>query len=415
MHEINTDILIIGGGSAGISAAVGASQFGNKVTLIEQLSYLGGKATSAEVGTVCGLYKYSKTEKAEYIVKGFAKDFAEQLSELSQTVPLNNNNGLHYLPYNIEAYKDLCLDIIKKNNVELFLNSEVIHVQISNQHLKSVTIKTATEVFEINYKTIVDCSGNGQISQLTNLPLITSDKYQAAAQIFTLSGINDITETNLNFIVMKELQKAVYDKTLNNSFERISIVQGSVKNNMVSFKLGIPIEVTFQENNVMLLREKAIEMIQTFLNYFTETVPLFKNASLQSIAPEVGIRVGMRSTGNYILNEEDVLGGRKFNSAIANCSWPIEEWVQDKRVKLRYFNLEDFYQIPADCLKSINVTNLYFAGGNISATDGAIASARVMGICLQTGFAAGELAAGQVANELEINVIKAIQLKQINT
>jgi hypothetical protein len=165
----------------------------------------------------------------------------------------------------------------------------------------------------------------------------------------------------------------------------------------------------------MLLREKAIEMIQTFLNYFTETVPLFKNASLQSIAPEVGIRVGMRSTGNYILNEEDVLGGRKFNSAIANCSWPIEEWVQDKRVKLRYFNLEDFYQIPADCLKSINVTNLYFAGGNISATDGAIASARVMGICLQTGFAAGELAAGQVANELEINVIKAIQLKQINT
>jgi flavin-dependent dehydrogenase len=215
MHEINTDILIIGGGSAGISAAVGASQFGNKVTLIEQLSYLGGKATSAEVGTVCGLYKYSKTEKAEYIVKGFAKDFAEQLSELSQTVPLNNNNGLHYLPYNIEAYKDLCLDIIKKNNVELFLNSEVIHVQISNQHLKSVTIKTATEVFEINYKTIVDCSGNGQISQLTNLPLITSDKYQAAAQIFTLSGINDITETNLNFIVMKELQKAVYDKTLN--------------------------------------------------------------------------------------------------------------------------------------------------------------------------------------------------------
>ena len=319
------------------------------------------------------------------------------------------------MPYNIEAYKDLCLDIIKKNNVELFLNSEVIHVQISNQHLKSVTIKTATEVFEINYKTIVDCSGNGQISQLTNLPLITSDKYQAAAQIFTLSGINDITETNLNFIVMKELQKAVYDKTLNNSFERISIVQGSVKNNMVSFKLGIPIEVTFQENNVMLLREKAIEMIQTFLNYFTETVPLFKNASLQSIAPEVGIRVGMRSTGNYILNEEDVLGGRKFNSAIANCSWPIEEWVQDKRVKLRYFNLEDFYQIPADCLKSINVTNLYFAGGNISATDGAIASARVMGICLQTGFAAGELAAGQVANELEINVIKAIQLKQINT
>ena len=79
---------------------------------------------------------------------------------------------------------------------------------------------------------------------------------------------------------------------------------------------------------------------------------------------------------------------------------------------MRYFNYDDFYQIPADCLKSNSLSNLFFAGRNISATDGAIASARVMGICLQTGFAAGALAANQIANTPEIDTIRAIQLKQ---
>jgi hypothetical protein len=102
--------------------------------------------------------------------------------------------------------------------------------------------------------------------------------------------------------------------------------------------------------------------------------------------------------GKYILTEADVLQCKKFGDAIANASWPIEEWEQDRRVKMRYLKEDDFYQIPARCLQSKTMDNLFTAGRCISATDAAIASARVMGVCLQTGYAAGCLAAASALN-----------------
>ena len=117
--------------------------------------------------------------------------------------------------------------------------------------------------------------------------------------------------------------------------------------------------------------------------------------------------------GKYVLTEDDVLGCKKFDDAIANSAWPIEEWGQNKRVKMRYFSYDDFYQVPASCLQSASIKNLFMAGRNISATDGAIASARVMGICLQTGYAAGRLAAGHVLNISRKEMIKNIQEAQL--
>ena len=92
---------------------------------------------------------------------------------------------------------------------------------------------------------------------------------------------------------------------------------------------------------------------------------------------------------------------------------PIEEWGQQLRVTMRYFNVDDFYQVPAGCLQSNHIENLFFAGRNISASDGAIASARVMGICLQTGYAAGSLAAASALNLPKSEAIKDIQNDQL--
>lgn len=104
---------------------------------------------------------------------------------------------------------------------------------------------------------------------------------------------------------------------------------------------------------------------------------------------------------------------KKFDDAIANAAWPIEEWEQNVRVKMRYFNVDDFYQIPAGCLQSNQINNLFFAGRNISATDAAIASARVMGICLQTGYAAGCLAAAFAKQQPMAEASKGIQNEQL--
>lgn len=413
MKKYNTDILVVGGGSAGVAAAVAA--VGEcKVILIEQLQYLGGKATAAEVGTVCGLYKFSKSPHSEFVVNGFAKEFAQELSARSHTQTISNNLGLHFLPYSIEAYKNVCSEFLAGNNVAVFLATRLQSVK-SAGNIQSVIAVHNGETIQINLKAIVDCTGDSCVSELAGLPQIRSENYQSASQVFTMTGIETMSEGNLNLLLMRELKKATNDNLLEKAYERVYLVPGSFKNDSASFKLSVPGAVTYKENNVSILRNGAVKRITILINYLQRNVNAFKNSILQSIAPELGVRVGKRPVGKYCLTEEDVLSCKKFENGIANGAWPIEEWGDALKVTMRYFKEGDYYQIPADCLKSEYSPNLFFAGRMISATDAAIASARVMGTCLQTGYAAGKLAAAYCLKYPEALTIRAIRQKQFFT
>ncbi|MEP7237858.1 MAG: FAD-dependent oxidoreductase [Ferruginibacter sp.] len=409
----HTDVVVLGGGSAGVAAAVAASRKGLQVILIERNAYLGGKATAAEVGTVCGLYKFSKKEKSEYIVKGFAKEFAEKLRTRSQSTPLHVQEGVHYLPYDFEAFKNICLELIHENKIPVYFNAVLEHVTVEQDKIKSVHIIAAGNPVTIQLNALIDCSGDSVISQAASLPLIKSENYQAAAQVFTMQGVTEENEFKLGMIMMKALRSAIDNNVLGDFYDRVYIVQGSLKNNTVNLKIGIPLAVTYAPGNLQELETVAHSFVKNLSQFLINNVEAFKNAQVAHIAPEVGIRIGQRSTGKYILAEEDVLSCKKFNTAIANASWPIEIWEQNRRVNMRYFDLDDHYQVPAGCLQSNSLENLFFAGRNISATDGAIASARVMGICLQTGYAAGCLAAA-TALDLPLNdAIRQIQIEQL--
>jgi hypothetical protein len=409
----HTDIVILGGGSAGIAAAVAASRQGSKVVLIERNSFLGGKATAAEVGTVCGLYHYSRNENSKYLVNGFAKEFAETLLKKSGTQPLHNAEGLHYLPYNIDAFKSLCLQLLSDNNVSIHFNAVLKNVETENEKIISVSVIAEGKPIIIFLKSLVDCSGDSVISSAAELPLIKATNYQAAAQLFTMEGVTEDNEGRLGLIMVKAIKAAIDKDILPEFYDRVYIVQGSLKNNCVSLKIGIPLPVTYAPGNLQELKTVALSFVDNLSQFLIKNVAAFKHASIQHIAPEVGTRTGQRSVGKYLLTEEDVLQCRKFNDAIANSAWPIEEWGQQRRVNMRYFTENDFYQIPAGCLQSNSLSNLFFAGRNISATEAAIASARVMGICLQTGYAAGCMAAAEAMGLSQNAAIKQIQNGQL--
>jgi len=97
--------------------------------------------------------------------------------------------------------------------------------------------------------------------------------------------------------------------------------------------------------------------------------------------------------GKYLLTGGDVLAGRKFPDAVARGAWPVEQWNRDGVIRLRYLPPHTHYEIPARCLRAAHVQNLFMAGKTVSADGDAIASARVMGCCLATGAAVGNLAA----------------------
>ena len=413
MNTISTDIIIIGGGSAGIAAAVAVARKGLKVLIIERNTYLGGKATAAEVGTICGLYTFNKTEKSSFIVNGFTREFGMKIQALSKTEPISNRTGLHFLPYSIEKYKEFSLELLNENGVDVLLNAELRDIKIDGDKISNLVVQQGEETILLAFNAVIDCSGESSVSRLGNLPLIPQGFFQAAAQVFTVKGINDISEDALSLVLIREMTKAIRANKLENNFDRLYLVPGSLKNGRVSLKLGLPLEMTILEEPSMKLKSDVKSMIEKLMHYLIENCELFSSASLEHVADEIGTRVGFRPQGKYILNETDVLSCKKFDSAIANCSWPIEKWGQNRAVEMHYFKENDFYQIPSECLISKSITNLFFGGRNISADDNAIASARVMGICMQTGYAAGLLAAGLTLGFPENSTIREIQKEQI--
>jgi hypothetical protein len=304
MNEtVHTDIAVIGGGSAGVAAAVAAAREGLNVILIEKNSFLGGHATAAEVGTICGLYKFRKNKAAEYLSGRFARDFAEDLKQLSGTEPIYHSSGLHYLPYNIEVFKKKCVNLLNENKVDILLHAEIQSVKIRNEAIQSVSLLVNGELRTIQMRSVIDCSGDSTLSQLANLPLIRSEKFQASAQVFTVQNIGAISEDILSMVLMKELGSAIAGKKLPPYFDRVYIIPGSLKNSCVSLKIGIPIEVTNSHENLIELKKTAHSIVHRLMDYLIANAPLFKNASLLNIAPNVGIRVGLRAIGKYILNK----------------------------------------------------------------------------------------------------------------
>lgn len=412
----HTDIVIIGGGIAGVAAAIAAARAGSKVVLVEKAPYLGGKATAAEVGTICGLYKYDHQLQPDFIVNGFARFFAQQLQAASQTQPLINEYRLAYLPYQVAHFKILCSQLLHQAGVTVLQWATVVGVYEQDDTIKQVQVQTADSLLHYHTKAVADCSGESVAARFLSLPLIESDSYQAAAQVFTLSGINETNETRLAFIILKAIGKAIYNKTVPDYFDRIYLIPGSLHNGIASFKVGVPIPVTFTAGNLQQLQQAALRFITQLVDFLRDAVTVCQHIKLEHIADEIGIRTGVRILGKYVLQSHDILACTHFKDAVANGSWPIEIWQQNKRVSMQYFAKDSYYQVPARCLQSAHIQNLFMGGRCISATDEAIASARVMGICLQTGYAAGMLAAGyaqEIPQELSIEQLQKQQLKTV--
>jgi hypothetical protein len=265
-------------------------------------------------------------------------------------------------------------------------------------------IKTGNVIVDIFPKAVIDCSGNGIVSQLAASELIVSSYYQSASQVFRMQGVLSDNEFSLNMSLKKAMIILVKKNNWPQSFVFLSVVPGSLKNGQADFKITFPDKITDSDDANNALYIKARTQIEHVFPHLKNEVESLKHAFLDTIFPKLGIRTLQRPKGKYILTEVDVLSCKKMNSGIAIGTWPIEEWQSDGNVLMEYFEPDDAYMIPADCLISFDLDNVFFAGKNISATTKAIASARVMGTCLQTGYASGKIASCETAEKRELMI-----------
>lgn len=389
---MHCDVAVVGAGAAGIAAAVAAAKTGAKVILVERYGFTGGLATTALVGTICGLFYRNQTQ-ARYAVQGFAREFAEAVKSKSQTQITQYGEGLHFLPYRPEAFHDVAMRQLQQAGVTVLLHGYVTAASRHDNKIAALRVQSTHKVFEIFPQAVVDCSGTAQISLLAKVDRIKHTAYQAGAFVFQVSGLPESTLKTLSLDLIRWIKRGIQAGGLDPNCERLSIIPGTLAQGMAMLKLGMPLPFDGSEASHTQYELDARSRSIAIVNYLRQHEPLLTHLNISAMATEVGIRTGERSEGLELLDEQQVLSCNKPDDGVAIGAWPMEFWGAQRQPEMRYFAFDDGYWISAGMLVSRHLENLFFAGRGLSATEAAMASARVIGTCLSTGFAAGQLAA----------------------
>jgi hypothetical protein len=291
----NCDVLIIGGGAAGVAAAVGAIKNGASVLIIEKNGYLGGKATSAFVGTVCGIFHNSQNTIPEFVVKGFPKLFCEKLMTNSETQPVFQQPSLHFFPYNRNAFISICNE--STSSATILTHSHVESILLNEDKIHSVELSIHNKIETIYPKAVIDCTGEAIVSSLTHLPQLLSNQYQAAAQVFSMAGIESHDALSIHLSIARALKKGVEQSTFPEKYSRVSMVPGTLNNGSALFKIGIPLIVDNSRNGIAAIEFFAKEAVIAIAAFLKNNCELFSNSFVDFVAPEAGIRTGPCSVG----------------------------------------------------------------------------------------------------------------------
>ncbi len=352
---LTCDVLVIGGGAAGVAAATAAGRAGAKVVLLERYGFLGGLATTAQVGTICGLYLRDTTgAEAVPVAGGFANEFAARLQQAGGTKPLRVDRGLWVLPYFPPDFARVADAVVGElKNVQLILHATVAETRADNFRINEVRALAWNEPLLIRPTALVDCTGEATAAALAGASSENCATDQAPALVFVLENVDPgLAERGL-LEVRRALRLGVESSTLPALCERLSLIPGSGANGRFAFKISLlpasPDRVLWQQ--VTDWERESRALLDPLARFLKQKVTAFRNARLASVAPQLGVRSGRRILGPARLTDEDVLNARKSPQGVARGCWPMERWTTSPKPEMNYFAERDFYDIPLDCLR----------------------------------------------------------------
>lgn len=410
---LSCDVLVVGGGAAGIAAATAAGRAGARTILLERYGFLGGLASAAWVGTICGLYlRDAKGDQAVPVSGGFAQEFAARLQSASGAKPLRVDSGLWVLPYHPPDFARVADALMSEvKNVTVVLHATVADAEAQGRQLNQVRALAWNEPLQFQPKAVVDCTGEATAAALAGAGAENGATDQAPALVFVLENVDPALAERGLLEVRRELRRAVEAGILPPICERLSLVPGAAANGRIGFKLSLFPAAADRAlwQQITDWERESRSLLEPLRKFLTENVPACRNARLHSVAPQLGVRSGRRILGRARLTDQDVLAVKKSPQGIARGAWPMERWTKSPRPEMTYFAEHDYYDIPLDCLRAVELDNVFVAGRCLSAETGAMTSARVIGTALATGWAAGTAAAFQVAGKSLDGAISAIR------
>ena len=414
------DVLVVGGGPAGLGAALGAAAAGAKVILAERYSFFGGNATAALVMPLMSFHtQHPPAEPSpaadellpadhgpgDPIIAGVVAQLLDKLIHAGGALRPTLHTG-YVVPFDPELFKLVALEMLDEAGVQFLLHAFASGV-VGEGRVEGVVFETKSGPIVIRAHSVIDCTGDGDVAAGAGAPFEIGRAHDGLVQPMTLMfrmveferdafaeyvrqhpdqwrGVHGLWDLIRRASEAGELDLPREDLLF---FATPHARELSVNSTRVA---GRGIDVWDLTNAEWQARRQMRQIVAFFKRY----VPGFERAYLAQSGTTIGVRETRRILGEYQLTSQDVLEARKFDDVIARCSYPID--IHNPKgsgtVLLRLPPGEAF-DIPLRSLIPKGVDGLLTAGRCISGTHEALSSYRVMPVAMAIGQAAGVAAA----------------------
>jgi hypothetical protein len=389
------EVVVLGGGPAGIAAAAAAGRAGRATVLVERYGFLGGAGTAAGLANFCGLHANVRGEHRQ-VVHGIANDILARLERMNALAQPHEifNGRIQAQAYDISAYKIAADELLLEAEVKL-----VFHALAVGATPDALIIETKSGRQAIAGRVFIDGSGDGDLAAWRGAPFEVGDGRGGMLYPSTMYRIGNVDHQLAGKAwealpkLMEEAERAgkrfprkkpIVRPQPNPSEWRANLTQ--IRNPDGSAVSGIDAEqLSYGEVEGRRQCRDTFEFIRGAL-------PGFAHAHIAEIAPQIGIRETRRVLGEYVLSEDDVLDCRSFPDAIGVNGWPVEAHVAGD-VNFVFQRKELGYnQLPFRMIVPQKLDNVLVAGRCASMTHGGQSAARVSGPCFAMGQAAGTAA-----------------------
>ncbi|MBE0475695.1 MAG: FAD-dependent oxidoreductase [Coriobacteriia bacterium] len=454
------DVLVVGGGPAGLGAALGAAEAGARTVLTERYGFLGGWATAALVMPLASYHTSelrptrpgssalfpTDTGPGEPVIRGALEAFVGRLVDAGGAIPPSPRTGW-VVPFDAEVFKLVALEMCDEAGVEFLLHALATVVQPapagetgepgrgpgrSSAGAWDVIFETKSGPLAVRAKSVVDCTGDGDVAAAAGASYEigrTDDGLtQPATLIFQLAGFDHASFTDYvaqnpgQWFGVYGLWDLIYDAFQAGEYKAPRediLLFASVRDGEVTVNATRVPRVNgadaFDLTRAEIEGRRQMREVAAFLRAH---VPGFEETWVVTSGAQVGIRETRRVVGEYRLTAEDVLGARRFEDVVARNAYPMDIHNPEGRgTVLRKLPPGQAYDIPLRSLIPLGIDGVLVAGRCISATHEALSSARVMPACMATGQAAGVCAAlsaraGAAPRSIDAGDVQAELLRQ---
>ncbi|HZH29049.1 MAG TPA: FAD-dependent oxidoreductase [Azospirillaceae bacterium] len=415
------DVLVVGGGPAGMGAALGARWAGADVVLVERYGFLGGNPTVALVNPLMSWHTGGRRQapvdnsrllpqdhgEGDPVVAGALARFLERLLAAGGALPPGVGTG-YTVPFDPETYKTVALDLLDGEGVRLLLHAFASGAYGEPGRPRGVVLETKSGPQVVRARAVVDGTGDGDIAASAGAAFQIGRPQDGATQPMTLMfRIVNVDRGAFDTYVREHpdqwrgvhglwdlIRQATEAGDLDLPREDILFfatphpTELSVNCTRVTGVLGTDVfDLTRAER-------EARRQLDGIVRFLRKYVPGFRDAYVCQSGMHIGVRETRRIVGDHVLTAEEVLAGAKFPDAIARASYPVDiHNPSGKGTTLKRLPDGAWYEVPLRCLLPRGVDTLAVAGRCISGTFEAHSSYRVTPTAMATGQAAGVVAA----------------------